>query len=1269
MMQYEAARQVLKKHFGYDDFRGAQKDAIRSILAGKDTLVLMPTGGGKSLCFQIPAMVLAGPTLVISPLISLMKDQVDNACRAGIPATFVNSTLPYEEVRQRMNGVRNGHFRLLYFAPERAENPRFIETLKQMKVAMLAVDEAHCLSQWGHEFRPSYLKLGALREALQCRVIALTATATPEVRRDIVTHLRMMRPTVLASGFDRPNLKWHVLAAEKAAEKDSLLLRLLKRERTGPALVFASTRKRVDAIADYLNARSIRASGYHAGVKSAERTRLQESFMSEQAGVVVATNAFGMGIDKPNVRLVVHYDMPGSLEAYYQEGGRAGRDGKDSNCVLLHAYADRFTHLFMIDGAHPSADTIRRVLKHAPAVLSRDNAVQVMKATQTNRREYGSVLRVLKSADVLEPEAETLIVKRRSVSAAELAQSQLARERELLRLRRMEGYAYYRACRRSFVLEYFGATLLRGACAGCDNCNGEAFMPQTSRPISRYPSRKSLRWLRLSLGLLCAYQVACSPDSDKAPTSVPADPSNCTSKGTSYSGTYTSGLWRVADGPHHIIDTVFVNGAFVIEPGATVCAARNARLIIDAPSAILSAIGSELNPIRFTVKDSTTSWAGISVRNGRISLEHAILDHTGGGIEGSSTGRLDVRHSIIDGTGGVKIYMGVLEDNVVKGGGGIVMGGPAADSVHLLGGRIEGSNGVGLRSVASAKLGSVKPLWITGSRGYAVHMYGDHFDKLWPDGSARNQIHGNASDTLAVFGHIRVLWIEGNISWLITRTPEGDPNFTAGALWGNPYGEVTFAEPGMTVSVGGFTYVRGYADSMAIRITSPIGSPATIKVFNDGRYPDLTAYFTDVRLSNVNIDVVDQRTLIQRARMSGNLTLNAGGSSVFGSEIHGMLTLSASNIQVSDCEVSNSKSDGIRITAGSNVHVLNCNIFQNAGFGLNNQTAQTVDARGNWWGDPAGPAGPSGDGISGPVNYAGYCSNKIESACRSSDVSGPTDFLVPWSELSGHMIYCYPIGNGERIYRFVDVIQRQVKNGPNCSSNTNELILSPDGSRVVQIDGCQTAMPTGCYPSNSVYRTDTSELMGAGAIVTGYRGYCPAWMPDGTLTYFRGDTLFAGSSPYATAKALGGACPAWSPEGKSLVLGRTVNSSYGLFNISWPELVQQWTLVIGEFAAPAFSPDGSMVAMVRQDREQASQRVFDIWLINSSGSGLRKVTLRPVSSFVWSADGSNLLVGGAACIRDPCNIDIQPFGLYLIRVADGSVRKVSDMTVRVSWSR
>ena len=479
MQAYEQARAVLRKHFGYDDFRGAQKDAIRSILKGRDTLVLMPTGGGKSLCFQIPAMVLDGCTIVISPLISLMKDQVENACRAGVPATFINSTLTPGEIRERMAAARSGSIKLLYMAPERAENDRFVAQLKQMNIGMLAVDEAHCLSQWGHEFRPSYMKLGPLRDELKCRVIALTATATVEVRRDILTHLHMRDPLVLAGGFDRPNLKWHVVRAESSWEKDRQLCTLLRRElKGGVALVFASTRKKVDGIADMLNARSIRSSGYHAGVKSTERSTLQERFINEEAGVVVATNAFGMGIDKPNVRLVIHYDMPAGLEAYYQEAGRAGRDGGEADCVLLHAYRDRFTHQFMIDGAHPSEPTIRETFRKLNAPGAPRDLTGFAKWSKQNSREVGSVLRVLGDAGIVRVEKRTgqIEVLSSVIARSSLQRAERARKREMLRLERMEQYAYCTKCRRRYVMDYFGDQSFR-TCAGCDNC---AARPQSS---------------------------------------------------------------------------------------------------------------------------------------------------------------------------------------------------------------------------------------------------------------------------------------------------------------------------------------------------------------------------------------------------------------------------------------------------------------------------------------------------------------------------------------------------------------------------------------------------------------------------------------------------------------------------------------------------------------------------------------------------------------------------------------------------------------------
>ncbi|MEP6906023.1 MAG: RecQ family ATP-dependent DNA helicase, partial [Gemmatimonadales bacterium] len=383
-------------------------------LAKRDTLVVLPTGGGKSLCFQVPALVLPGLTVVVSPLISLMKDQVDALEARALPAAFINSSLTSSQVSERLGRATRGELKLLYLAPERFDYGNIAERLRQIGVSLLAVDEAHCISQWGHDFRPSYLRVRDVRERLGAPpTIALTATATPEVRADIAHQLRLSDPAVIITGFDRTNLSYHVLPARNDAEKDLLLVETLRRHE-GLAIVYASTRKSVDRLSGMLENEKIAAAAYHAGLDDQHRRDIQESFMTGRLRVIVATNAFGMGIDKANVRLVIHHSMPGTLEAYYQEAGRAGRDGKHSDVFLMHAFPDRFTHEFFIRGGHPERSVIESVYSALVRQLARGElpqssaAIASLAGGKISEREAESSIRILINAGALVDEAASI---------------------------------------------------------------------------------------------------------------------------------------------------------------------------------------------------------------------------------------------------------------------------------------------------------------------------------------------------------------------------------------------------------------------------------------------------------------------------------------------------------------------------------------------------------------------------------------------------------------------------------------------------------------------------------------------------------------------------------------------------------------------------------------------------------------------------------------------------------------------------------------------
>ncbi|MEI6149722.1 MAG: RecQ family ATP-dependent DNA helicase [bacterium] len=488
---------LLSKHFGFSAFHPGQREPIETILNGGDAVVVMPTGSGKSLCYQLPALALEGITLVVSPLISLMKDQVDSLVTRGIPATCLNSSISMEETAARVGALRRGETRLVYVAPERFRNTRFQALLSDLKVSLVAVDESHCISQWGHDFRPDYLRLGGMIQALpQARIMALTATATPAVRDDIVKQLGLgvgtrPAPRVFVRGFRRDNLRLVVEPCRSHAHKLERIRRILSDFPTG--IVYCSTRKQVERVGKLLGELKIKHMVYHAGLPDNQRTLAQDRFMKGDVPVVVATNAFGMGVDRSDLRFVIHWDIPGSIEAYYQEVGRAGRDGSLAHCELLYNYADVSTQQFFLDGSNPDPklvltlwDEVRAILAAQPQTCSLEAWGDQVMATD-NKVTVHTCMGLFDRAGLIERTVEsgnrcytTALAKDGDPARlrALLPTIEEKRRRDQQKLDVMVSYVHSRQCRHRFIMDYFGEIAPKSAaCGHCDYCGFSAAIP------------------------------------------------------------------------------------------------------------------------------------------------------------------------------------------------------------------------------------------------------------------------------------------------------------------------------------------------------------------------------------------------------------------------------------------------------------------------------------------------------------------------------------------------------------------------------------------------------------------------------------------------------------------------------------------------------------------------------------------------------------------------------------------------------------------------
>jgi ATP-dependent DNA helicase RecQ len=456
-------RSLLREKFGYPDFRGGQ-ERVLTALAENDVLAVMPTGSGKSMCYVLPALI-TGRTLVVSPLIALMQDQVESLAASGVHATFINSTLSRDKQNQNYLDFIHGRADLLFVAPERFANRRFVEGLRAASIRLLAIDEAHCMSQWGHDFRPDYLRLGDIRDRLGApRTLALTATADPKVQADITRNLGLEQTaTAVVTSVDRPNLEFRVVSISWADEGAEWLLNYLRGKRDATGIVYARTRQSVDDTVELLRSAGLSVAGYHAGMLNEERALVQRRFMLDETSIVVATNAFGMGIDKPDVRFVVHLNMPGRVEAYYQEAGRAGRDGEPAQCTLLFHPDDESSQQFFIDRAHPSDETVRSIWLQ----MTSGTTPATKLGNVADQDGYASAFNALRASGLIDE--NRALVSHDPTAAIDTESIRAHQRHSEERLMRMIGYAKSPDCRRKTILNYFGEEAPE-RCGTCDNC-------------------------------------------------------------------------------------------------------------------------------------------------------------------------------------------------------------------------------------------------------------------------------------------------------------------------------------------------------------------------------------------------------------------------------------------------------------------------------------------------------------------------------------------------------------------------------------------------------------------------------------------------------------------------------------------------------------------------------------------------------------------------------------------------------------------------------